>query len=444
MLPLHSRPLSEEVFRKARELFVGGVNSPVRSFRGVGGGTPVIPQKGRGAYLYDPEGNRYLDYILSYGPLILGHAPRPVLAEVRKALRMGTSFGMPTPYENELGALLQGFFPELQRIRLVNSGTEAAMSAIRLARAVTGREGIVKFSGCYHGHADPLLARAGSGVATLGVEGSKGVPRSAIVHTHVLPFNDHQALQRLLEERGGEIAAVILEVIPCNTGMILPEPAFLTVLRKLPEYGVLLIADEVLTGMRLHPGGAYQLFGLKPDLVLLGKVIGGGFPLAAYGGRKEIMEQLAPLGEVYQAGTLSGNPIACAAGVATLQTLQEENPYPRFHAYTARLKELLEEEARRHGIPLVISCKGSIFSLFFGITAPPRNEDEVRSADPKAYARFFWGMLQHGVHLAPSPYEVGFTSTAHRERELHTTVEAARKVFSAWERLDLPEKEAPG
>jgi glutamate-1-semialdehyde 2,1-aminomutase len=432
------RPLSAEFFAKARRILVGGVNSPVRAFRGVQGGVPVFPRKGKGAYITDIEGHRYLDYVLSYGPLILGHAHPRVVSAVRKAIARGTSFGMTTEVEVEFALTLQRFFPELEKVRLVSSGTEAAMSAIRLARGYTRREKIVKFTGCYHGHADSLLVRAGSGVLTLGVEGSRGVTRGAIADTYLLPFNDPRALSDLLEREGERIACVILEVIPCNAGMILPEPEFVEVLKTLPRYGILLIADEVLTGMRIKKGGAYHLYGLKPDLVLLGKVIGGGFPLAGYGGRGEIMEHLAPLGEVYQAGTLSGNPVAVTAGLETLRILEEEDPYPRLEAYTRSLAREMEEEARRSGIPLAVVSMGSIFSIFFGRNTPPRSEEEVRACDHTAYAQHFWGMLYGGIHLPPSGYEVCFTSTAHGDRERDRTLRAFRQVLKNWGRIPFP------
>lgn len=440
---LPSRPRSEAAYKTACEVFVGGVNSPVRAFRGVGGGIPVTPRQGRGAYITDLDGYRYLDYVLSYGPLILGHAYPPLISSIRRTLKKGTTFGMPTEAETELAQWIQRFFPELELIRLVNSGTEAAMSAVRLARGYTGREGLVKFAGCYHGHGDALLVRAGSGVATLNVEGSRGVPRGAVERTYLLPFNDAHALRELLHREGEKIAAVIVEVVPGNMGMVLPNPEFLEVLRDLPRYGILLITDEVLTGLRLHAGGAYHRYNLSPDLVLLGKVIGGGFPLAAYGGKRKIMEHLAPLGEVYQAGTLSGNPVAAQAGAFVLKTLYELDPYHRFVEYSRTLCSSLTELARNAGIPLAAVAQGSIFSLFFGKEDPPRNEAEVKTCDHKAYSRFFWGMVAEGVLFPPSGYEVSFISTAHGERELSRTLAAARKVFRNWKIIPLPGEEKP-
>lgn len=430
---------SRDAFATARELFVGGVNSPVRAYGAVGG-TPVFAAEGRGAELTDLDGNRYLDYVLSWGPLILGHAHPEVIAAASAALARGSSFGMPTEAENRLGKLLRRFFPEMERLRLVNSGTEATMSAIRLARGATGRDAIIKFIGCYHGHVDSMLVQAGSGLATFGSPSSPGVPAGLARDTLALPFNDVEALRAAFEQHGERIAAVILETLPCNMGMVPPDPVFLATMRELAtSWGALVIADEVLTGLRATRGGAYHRYGLEPDLVCVGKVVGGGFPLAAYGGRRDLMARLSPEGPVYQAGTLSGNPVAAAAGAATLEVLERDDPFTALGDQAARLADGLRGLAEAAGIPLATASVGSIVGMHFA-ERMPRSFAEVKSADHARYAHFFWGMLRRGVALAPSSYEVGFVSTAHDAAVIDRTLAAAEDLF----KRGLEAEEVPG
>jgi len=401
----------------------------VRAFKAVGG-TPVFIDRGEGPYLFDVDGNRYIDYVLSWGPLILGHAPRRVVDAIAQQAKRGTSYGAPTELEIQLAEMIIEAVPSIEMVRFVNSGTEATMSAVRLARAYTGRSKIIKFEGGYHGSADAFLVQAGSGVATLGLPDSPGVPPGATQDTLTAPYNQLEAVEALFHQFGEEIAAVIVEPIAGNMGLVLPQPGFLEGLRRLTaEHGALLIFDEVMTGFRVAYGGAQELYGVLPDLTTLGKVIGGGLPIGAYGGRREIMELVAPAGPMYQAGTLSGNPLAMAAGLETLRAINDPTAYGRMAFLADRLVSGIGRAADRAGIPLQRTCVGSMFGLFF-------TDREVidylsaKSADTKRYAQFFWGMLAKGVYLAPSQFEAGFLSLAHSEEDIEITIGAARRVFA--------------
>jgi len=421
---------SVEWFEKAQRLLPGGVDSPVRAFRAVGG-QPLFIERGEGPYLYDVDGNRYIDYVLSWGPLILGHAYPEVVEALREAVAKGTSYGAPSPLEVELAELVQSFIPSIEMIRFVNSGTEATMSALRLARAYTKRDKIVKFQGCYHGHADMLLVQAGSGVATLGLPDSPGVPRGATQDTLVARYNDLESVRTLFEQYPEDIAAVIVEPVAGNMGVVPPAPGFLEGLREITrQHGALLIFDEVMTGWRVHPGGAQALYGVTPDLTTLGKVIGGGLPVGAYGGRCEIMEMVAPIGPMYQAGTLSGNPLAMTAGIVTLKVLQRESVWARLEALTERLTAGIGAAAREAGVPIQQTRVGTMFATFFTET-PVRDWDTVKTSDTQRFARFFRAMLERGVYLAPSQFEAGFMSLAHDEAVVDATIEAAREAFRA-------------
>ena len=419
---------SIELFRQAQSLLPGGVDSPVRAFRAVGG-QPIFIERGSGPYLYDVDGNRYIDYVLSWGPLILGHAQRDVVEAIKQAAEKGTSYGAPSPLEVDLARLIQGFMPGIEMLRFVNSGSEATMSALRLARAFTGRNKFIKFEGCYHGHSDQLLVQAGSGVATLGLPDSPGVPPATVQDTLVARFNSLDSVAALFERFKEEIAAVIVEPVAGNMGVVLPETDFLHGLRDITrEYEALLIFDEVMTGFRVHPGGAQTLYAIKPDLTTLGKVIGGGLPVGAYGGRQEIMEMIAPSGPVYQAGTLSGNPLAMAAGIATLTRLQILELWDRMTNNAARLSTGVAELARSAGIPLQGNQVGTMFSVFFNESAV-RDWPTAKTSDIGRFGRYFQGMLQRGVYLAPSQFEAGFISAAHDEDIIADTLEAAEAVF---------------
>ena len=420
---------SKQAFAKARNVIPGGVNSPVRAFRSVGG-SPVFIDSGSGSKITDLDGNTYIDYVLSWGPLILGHAHPDVIARTTAAIQKGTSFGAPTLAETELANLIVDAVPGVDAVRLVNSGTEATMSALRLARAATGRNKIVKFAGCYHGHADMLLVQAGSGVATLGLPDSPGVPAGATQDTLVVPYNDVRALRELFDAQGGEIAALIIEPVAGNMGMVPPDEQFLEQVRAVTQaHGTLLIFDEVMTGFRVSPNGAVGLFGITPDLVTFGKVVGGGFPLAAYGGRREIMDHVAPAGSMYQAGTLSGNPVATAAGIATLQLLAQDGVWNGIAAKATRLVEGLNEAASKAAVPFNARSVGTMFGFFF-TNEDVRNYEDATRADADAFVKFFSGMLERGVYLAPSAFESGFLSSAHSDEDIDATLSAAREVFA--------------
>jgi glutamate-1-semialdehyde 2,1-aminomutase len=412
---------SLEILRRSSELFPGGVNSPVRAFRGVGG-DPVVAARGEGARIWDVDGKEYIDYVLSWGPLVLGHAHPMVLDALESAMRDGTSFGMPTELEVKLGELIVERMPQVEMLRLVSSGTEATMSAIRLARAVTRRDAILKFDGCYHGHADSFLVRAGSGVATLGLPNSPGVPEALASLTLTAPFNDLEESTRLVKSARGGLAAIIVEPIVGNSGFIPPADGFLQGLRDLAdETGALLVFDEVMTGFRIAPAGAKELFGVTADITTLGKVIGGGLPAAAYGGRRELMEQIAPVGPVYQAGTLSGNPLAMAAGYATLTALTREL-HERIAVRTAKLVTGLKEIASKASVPFTASSAGSMWGFFFH-QGPVMNFEDAKRSDVDLFRKFFHAAMDRGVYLAPSAFEAGFVSAAHGDREVDETLE---------------------
>ena len=420
---------SSELFRQAQRVLPGGVNSPVRAFQAVGG-EPLFIARGAGAYLWDVDGRRLLDLVGSWGPLILGHAhPRVVEAVVAAASR-GTSFGAPTELEVRLAELVREAFPTMELMRFVNSGTEATMSALRLARAYTGRDAITKFEGCYHGHSDGLLVKAGSGALTLGVPSSPGVPVSYAQHTLVARYNDLGSVERLLEEHRGRVAAIIVEPVAGNMGVVLPREGFLAGLRRLADaHGALLVFDEVITGFRLAFGGAQALFGVVPDLTCLGKIIGGGLPVGAYGGRQDIMARVAPLGPVYQAGTLSGNPLAMAAGLATLTVLREQPPYAELERLSARLAEGLQTCATRRGVPATVNRAGSMLTLFF-TSQPVEDAASAGSADTEQFARFFQAMLRRGVYLPPAQFEAMFLSAAHGDQEVTAILATADEALA--------------
>jgi len=420
---------NEKLYERARRVIPGGVNSPVRAFRAVGG-TPRFFQRAAGAHLWDAEGRRYIDYVGSWGPMLLGHTHPSVVAAVEAAAARGLSYGAPTAEETLLAERLCELVPSIERVRLVSSGTEATMTAIRLARGFTGRDLIVKFEGCYHGHADALLVKAGSGALTFGHPSSAGVPADTAAHTLVLPYNDSDAARAAFEQRGAQIAGVIVEPVAGNMNLVLPASGFLDALRsECARHGAVLIFDEVMTGFRVALGGAQARYGIRPDLTTLGKVIGGGLPLAAVGGKREIMETLAPLGPVYQAGTLSGNPLAVAAGLATLQLVAQPRLLERVEATTRALVDGLSAEARSAGRAFCAQSIGSMFGLYFR-ASPPQSYAEVMECDREAFNRFFHAMLDAGVYLAPSAYEAGFVSAAHGDAEIDATLAAARAAFT--------------
>lgn len=420
---------SSAMFEQAQRYIPGGVNSPVRAFGAVGA-SPLFIDKASGPYLYDVEGRRYIDYVGSWGPMIAGHAHPEVVIAVQQAAARGLSFGAPTAGETALARRISQLLPSMELTRLVNSGTEATMSAIRLARGYTGRDKIVKFEGCYHGHVDSLLVKAGSGALTLGVPGSAGVPSSLAQHTVTCPFNDLGAVERAFEEWGREIAAIIVEPVAGNMSCIPPAEGFLQGLRKLCDnYGALLIFDEVMTGFRVALGGAQARYGVSPHLTALGKILGGGLPIAAFGGHRRIMEKLAPLGPVYQAGTLAGNPLAVAAGLATLAIIDHEGFHQRLEDTTRRLCDGLLAQAKVHDIPMVINQVGGMFGLFFTDADGVGDFLAVTQCDTERYARFFRGMLAEGVYLAPSAFEAAFMSGAHGEAEIEQTLTAAQRVL---------------
>ncbi len=421
---------SHELYAKARRVIPGGVNSPVRAFNGVGG-EPVFFRRGAGPCLYDVDDREYVDYVGSWGAAILGHAHPGVIDAVKKAIDNGLGFGAPTEIETRMAELLCRLVPSLDLVRMVNSGTEATMSAIRLARAFTGRDKIVKFEGCYHGHSDSLLVKAGSGALTLGVPTSPGVPVALAEHTITVPFNDLDKVEEVFAHVGGQIACIIVEPVAGNMNCILPKSGFLPGLRRIcDQYESVLIFDEVMTGFRVALGGAQQRFGVKPDLTTLGKIIGGGLPVGAFGGRREIMEKIAPLGPVYQAGTLSGNPVAMAAGLATLQELTRGDFYENLGATTKRVAEGLATRAKAFNIPLRVNYVGGMFGLFFSEDEKIENYAQVTNSNLDRFRLFFHGMLEQGVYLAPSPYEACFVSSAHAQPEIKRTMIAAEQVFS--------------
>jgi glutamate-1-semialdehyde 2,1-aminomutase len=419
---------SKRLMKRARAVIPGGVNSPVRAFGSVGGTARFIASAS-GARIEDVDGNRYIDYVSSWGPIIVGHAHPVVVEAIRGAAGRGTSFGAPTEAEIEIAERLIQAVPSVEMVRFVNSGTEAVMSAVRLARAATGRDRIVKFEGCYHGHSNELLVAAGSGVATLGIPGTAGVTEGAVRDSLVVPFNDLAAVERLFASHGDEIAAVVLEPAAANMGLVLPEPGFLQGIRELCDrHQSVLIFDEVITGFRVGLGGAQGHFGVVPDLTTFGKVIGGGMPVGAYGGRRGLMEQVAPQGEVFQAGTLSGNPVAVAAGLATLELLERPGTYEGLAETAAELAEGFAKLAEEAGVPLVTASLGGIFGFFFS-AEPVRDYAGAQAADATRYATFFQAMLEGGVYLAPSAFEVAFVTTAHGADEVAETLEAARRAL---------------
>ncbi|KAI4354018.1 hypothetical protein L6164_002919 [Bauhinia variegata] len=419
---------SEEAFAAAKELMPGGVNSPVRAFKSVGG-QPILIDSVKGSRMWDIDGNEYIDYVGSWGPAIIGHADDQVLAALAETMKKGTSFGAPCLLENELAKLVISAVPSIEMVRFVNSGTEACMGVLRLARAFTGKEKIIKFEGCYHGHADPFLVKAGSGVATLGLPDSPGVPRAATYETLTSPYNDISAVERLFESNKGELAAVILEPVVGNSGFIAPKGDFLNALRRITkENDALLIFDEVMTGFRLAYGGAQEYFGITPDLTTLGKIIGGGLPVGAYGGRRDIMEMVAPAGPMYQAGTLSGNPLAMTAGIQTLKRIKEPGTYEYLDKISAELVQGIIDAGRRAGHAM---CGGYIRGMFgfFFTEGPVYNFADAKKSDAEKFARFYWGMLAEGVYFAPSLFEAGFTSLAHTPEDIKKTIAAAERVF---------------
>ncbi len=422
---------SETLFASAQTHIPGGVNSPVRAFRSVGG-TPLFLKHAEGAYVTDEDDNRYVDYVGSWGPMILGHSHPDVLDAVRRQLQHGLSYGAPTAMETEMAELVCSLVPSMEMMRMVSSGTEATMSAIRLARGYTGRDSIIKFEGCYHGHSDSLLVKAGSGALTQGVPSSAGVPAAFAKHTLTLPFNDLAAVERMLGEVGGEVACIIVEPVAGNMNCVPPAPGYLQGLRALcDKHGVVLIFDEVMTGFRVALGGAQAHYGVTPDLTTFGKILGGGMPVGCFGGKRAIMERIAPLGPVYQAGTLSGNPLAMAAGLTTLRLINR----PGFHAeltdYTTRMLDGLAERARAASIPFVTTQVGGMFGLYFSEADDIVTFDDVMASDADRFKRFFHLMLEGGVYLAPSAYEAGFTSIAHGDTELKLTLDAAERAFQA-------------
>ncbi|MFP4453645.1 MAG: glutamate-1-semialdehyde 2,1-aminomutase [Desulfobacterales bacterium] len=426
---MKSDPKSYLLFQRAKEAIPGGVNSPVRAGKAVGQ-DPLFIDRGEGCRIYDLEGRGYIDYVCSWGPLILGHRHPAVIEAIEKALLRGTSFGAPIDLEVELAEMIIDAVDSVEMVRMVNSGTEATMSAIRAARAYTGRDGIIKFDGCYHGHSDSLLVAAGSGVATLNIPGSPGVPESFVQHTYSLPYNDPEAFAAKMAEKGDEIAAVIVEPVAGNMGMVPPDPDFLAALRKETEkYGAVLIFDEVMSGFRVAYGGAQELYGVSPDLSCFGKIVGGGLPVGAYGGKKEIMEQIAPQGSVYQAGTLAGNPLAMAAGIAALKQISMPGFYEKLEETSARLGEGLERLVERLGIQATVNRVGSMLGLFFA-PGPVSNFEQAKASDTEMFAAFYRAMLEKGIYLPAAQFEVIFVSSAHEVADIDETLSAAENVMA--------------
>ncbi|KGF62579.1 MULTISPECIES: glutamate-1-semialdehyde 2,1-aminomutase [Pseudomonas] len=421
---------SETLFANAQKHIPGGVNSPVRAFKSVGG-TPLFFKHAVGAYVTDEDDKRYVDYVGSWGPMILGHSHPDVLDAVRKQLEHGLSYGAPTEMETEMADLVCSIVPSMEMVRMVSSGTEATMSAIRLARGFTGRDSIIKFEGCYHGHSDSLLVKAGSGALTLGVPSSPGVPAAFAKHTLTLPFNDIEAVKTMLADVGQEVACIIVEPVAGNMNCVPPAPGFLQGLREAcDEHGVVLIFDEVMTGFRVALGGAQAYYGVTPDLSTFGKIIGGGMPVGCFGGKREIMSHIAPLGPVYQAGTLSGNPLAMAAGLTTLRLISRPGFHDELSAFTTRLLEGLQQRADAAGIPFVTTQAGGMFGLYFSDAKEIVTFQDVMTSDASRFKQFFHLMLEGGVYLAPSAFEAGFTSIAHGDAELQLTLDAAEKAFA--------------
>jgi glutamate-1-semialdehyde 2,1-aminomutase len=422
---------SISLFQEAQKLLPGGVDSPVRAFRAVGG-QPLFIERGEGSYLYDVDGNRYIDYVLSWGPLITGHAHPKIVEAVQQAAIKGTSYGAPSPLEIELAKSVRDFMPNIEMIRFVNSGTEATMSALRLARAFTRRDKIIKFDGCYHGHADLLLVQAGSGVATLGLPDSPGVPADTVKDTLVADFNNLDSVTALFKKYPEQIAAVIVEPVAGNMGVVPPQPGFLEGLRVITEKeGTVLIFDEVMTGFRVHPGGAQALYNIKPDLTTLGKVIGGGLPVGAYGGKAEIMQMVAPAGPMYQAGTLSGNPLAMSAGIATLELIRDKRVWNDLEQRGCELDAGIEAAAKKAGVPVIQTRVGTMRTTFFS-KIKPVDWNTVKSSDRVQFGKFFQKMLENGVYLAPSQFEAGFLSIMHDKGVIEATVSAAEEAFRTW------------
>jgi len=437
-----SRAKSEKLFAEALKYIPGGVNSPVRAFRAVGG-QPFFVNRAKGAYVFDVDGNEYIDYVGTWGPAILGHGHPKIISVVQRAAEHGTSFGIPNPFEVTMAKLITSSMPSVQKVRMCSSGTEACMSAIRLARGFTQRDKIIKFEGCYHGHTDSLLVKAGSGALTFGHPDSAGVPAAFTQHTLVLPFNDEAAVKAAFAANSNQIAGIILEPVPGNAGLYLPKPGYLEFLRQITiEHDALLIFDEVMTGFRLALGGAQQRFGITPDLTCLAKIIGGGLPVGAFGGRVEIMDCLAPLGPVYQAGTLSGNPLAMAAGIAALEELgatpnsqlptpnSQSDPYARLEQLGAQLEAGMDDAAKKAGVPVRFNRCGSMFCTYF-TSEPVHNLTDAMKSDRERFKKFFHGMLEAGIYLAPSQFEAGFLSTAHGEADIAKTVSVAANVMKA-------------
>ncbi len=422
-------PNSDKLLKEAGRLIPGAVNSPARAFSSVGL-SPIFIERGEGARLYDVDGNEYIDYVLSWGPLILGHRHPSVIAEIEKVLALGTSFGAPTALETTLASLVTQMVPSVEKIRMVNSGTEAAMSAVRLARGYTGRDIVIKFDGCYHGHADTLLVAAGSGVATLNIPGSPGVPEEVVSKTLSLQYNDIEGVKEVMDGKGGDVACVIVEPVAGNMGMVKPEPGFLECLREYTErHGSLLVFDEVMTGFRVAPDGAQGFFGIAPDITCFGKVIGGGLPVGAYGGKRGIMDCIAPDGDVYQAGTLSGNPLAMAAGIATLRELAKPGVYDQLTEKTHRLVAGLKKAAGDAGINVKADSAGAMAGLFF-TDRDVKNFDDARQCDLKLFSAYFNAMIEKGIYLAPSQFEAIFLSTVHTDTDIDKTVKAAYEVMA--------------
>ncbi len=423
--------INELLFRRARKYIPGGVNSPVRSFRAVGG-APVFIHRGEGPRIYGEDKREYIDYCCCWGSLILGHAHPRVIRDLARRLKSGTGFGTVTRIETELARAIHQAVPSIERVRLTSSGTEAVMSAIRLARAATSRDEIIKFDGAYHGHADYMLVRAGSGASTLGIPDSPGVPEGFARHTVVVPYNDLKSVRKIMKKRGEQISAIIVEPVAGNMGVVGPGPGFLSGLRKLCDhYRALLIFDEVITGFRVAYGGAQELFGVRPDLTCLGKIIGGGLPIGAYGGRRDLMELIAPLGSVYQAGTLAGNPLSVQAGLTTLAILQEEDPYERLALKTEEFCRSVEQSAARHGIGITVNRVGSIFSFFF-TDREVTDQATARCQNSESFRRLFHALLTDGVYLSPSGFESNFISTVHRDQDLEKTLGTIEKTFKKW------------